>query len=253
MTGDANANTATSTSTNIKGILLAGAIGIAWFLTLVVGLGLDLAWPPPAVLVLAVVVRGLLQTGLFIVGHDAMHGLLLPAAPRLNRLLGTLVLGLYAGLPYRACRANHLRHHSAPGTAQDPDFCAEGLRSPLLWYARFLGGYLSLPQMTVLLTAWGVLAVQTTPLHVLVFCILPLLLSSVQLFLVGTYLPHRRQREPMDHHHAVSLDLPEWLSLLACFHFGYHWEHHAYPHLAWYQLPCSRSTRVGPGPAIRSD
>ena len=33
----------------------------------------------------------------------------------------------------------------------------------------------------------------------------------------------------------ASLDWPAWLSLLACFHFGYHREHHDRPDLAWFE------------------
>ncbi|MFO7630476.1 MAG: fatty acid desaturase [Prochlorococcaceae cyanobacterium] len=206
---------------------------------------------PPALLLLGVVCCSLFQTGLFIVGHDAMHGLLLPAHPRLNHRLGALVLALYASLPYGRCRDNHLLHHLAPGSQQDPDFCPSGF-SPFRWYVRFLSGYLRPAQMLRLLAAWGVLALVATPLQVLLFCTLPLLLSSVQLFVVGTYLPHRLPCGPDDPHHAISLDLPEWLSLLACFHFGYHREHHAFPELAWYQLPLCRRTRGSDGYTIKS-
>ena len=74
----------------------------------------------------------------------------------------------------------------------------------------------------------------------LVAWILPLLLSALQLFVVGTVLPHRRAEACGNRHRAESLALPPWLSLLACYHFGYHWEHHAFPHLAWHQLPQAR-------------
>ena len=70
---------------------------------------------------------------------------------------------------------------------------------------------------------------------------LPLLLSSLQLFVVGTYLPHRSSRvRSRDRHQAASLAWPPALSLLACFHFGYHWEHHHNPSLPWYRLPDRR-------------
>jgi beta-carotene ketolase (CrtW type) len=55
----------------------------------------------------------------------------------------------------------------------------------------------------------------------------------MQLFLVGTYLPHRRHASDGP----ISLAWPGWLSLLACYHFGYHREHHEQPGLAWFELP----------------
>lgn len=235
-----------------KGILLAAAILGAWGISLVALLAQDPAQLSPGLLLVAVLLRSLCQTGLFIVGHDAMHGLLLPAHAGWNHRFGALALALYGALPYELCRRNHLRHHGAPGTDQDPDFCAEGAPSPVAWYVRFLRGYLSVPQMLLLLSGWGLLAVVATPGQVLLFCTVPLLLSSLQLFVVGTYLPHRQQPQPGDPHHAISLDLPEWASLLACFHFGYHWEHHAYPQLAWHQLPLSRRSRGGDCYAIGS-
>jgi beta-carotene ketolase (CrtW type) len=81
----------------------------------------------------------------------------------------------------------------------------------------------------------------TAIVRVLLFTTLPLLLSSLQLFVFGTYLPHRVQRHPKRHAHPISLDLPPWLSLLACFHFGYHREHHDNPGLSWYELPAVRA------------
>jgi beta-carotene ketolase (CrtW type) len=79
---------------------------------------------------------------------------------------------------------------------------------------------------------------------VLLFCTVPLLISSLQLFLFGTYLPHRQQRWPACAAQPCSLDLPVWLSLLACFHFGYHREHHDHPNLRWFELPRVRASRT---------
>ena len=60
----------------------------------------------------------------------------------------------------------------------------------------------------------------------------------MQLFLFGTYLPHRSKGALHASSHAVqSLGYPHCLSLLACYHFGYHWEHHAYPAVPWFRLP----------------
>jgi beta-carotene ketolase (CrtW type) len=236
-----------------RGQILALLIAAAWFTSLAVGLWLPWRHLPLgelAVLVLVVVpVRTLLQTGLFIVAHDAMHRLLVPRREPLNDRLGALALALYGALPYGRCRRQHGLHHHHAGGPHDPD--GPGVGSPWLpaWYGRFMGRYLNPGQMALLLVAWGLLAWATSIQAVLLVCTLPLLLSSLQLFVVGTYLPHRRQAHDWDgstldgsmaDQAVISLALPEWLSLLACFHFGYHREHHQAPQLGWHQLPAQR-------------
>ncbi|MFU8884339.1 MAG: fatty acid desaturase [Cyanobacteriota bacterium] len=221
-----------------RGLRLSALIVTAWLLSLGSLLSVapgQLPWPAVAG---AVLLRTLLQTGLFIVGHDAMHRVLLPERQAWNDRLGALVLALYAALPYGRCRTNHQHHHQHTATAADPDFHADSRAGALGWYLHFMAGYLTLRQMAWLLGAWGVLAVATGSwLNVLLYCTLPLLLSSLQLFLFGTYLPHRQQRQPLARPFPESLHWPVWLSLLACFHFGYHREHHDAPGLAWFQLP----------------
>ena len=228
------------------GLPLAAGLAAAWLLTLLSLLAIGAESLPAWAVVIAVLLRTQLQTGLFIIGHDAMHGVLWPARPRLNHRLGALALACYAALPYRRCRHNHQLHHSRQATDADPDFASRRHPGLLRWYGRFMAGYLNPLQMIGLLGGWAALAgllqaSQRSGLaDVLLFCTLPLLLSSLQLFVVGTYLPHRRQRAPHGERQPRSLDLPAWLSLLACFHFGYHREHHDNPALAWHQLPAAR-------------
>jgi beta-carotene ketolase (CrtW type) len=238
------------------GLALAAAILLGWLINLagLLSIGVSqLAFPE---LALALAARTLLQTGLFILGHDAMHGVLVPNQPRWNDRLGALCLGLYAALPYGPCRLNHQRHHHAEATSRDPDFHPDPRAGVLRWYLRFMGGYLSTPQMARLLGGWFLLAVvihqsgdagwMRAGSDVLILCTLPLLLSSLQLFAVGTYLPHRNQRLAADSlgqrpPGATSLYLPVWASLLACYHFGYHREHHDNPGVPWFALPRHRS------------
>jgi beta-carotene ketolase (CrtW type) len=219
-----------------RGLLLAALISVGWLASLGC-LWFDLTSMAPGWLLLAVLVRSVLQTGLFIIGHDAMHGVLVPGSSSLNDRIGAGVLGLYAALPYGLCLRKHQLHHRHSGTPQDPDWHAAGESSALAWYQHFMAGYLRPGQMTALLLGWAGLAWCSSASAVLLFCTLPLLLSSLQLFVVGTYLPHRQSNDATNDHRATSLDLAEWLSLLACFHFGYHLEHHQSPELAWHQLP----------------
>lgn len=248
------------------GLALAALIVVAWLATLLVLLQVDLTtllatghltpaqelahghlpatWIAAAGVGTEILVRTFLQTGLFIVAHDAMHGSLIPARPRLNHRLGHLALTLYACLPYADCLRKHRQHHQAPGSPCDPDF-HDGVRShPISWYLHFMRGYLSTPQIVLLAAAWTCTAAlmsptaPTLPLNIVVFWIVPLVLSSVQLFVFGTYLPHSHGQVGDGATHRVeSLPLPALISLLSCYHFGFHWEHHQHPEAAWYELP----------------
>ena len=230
---------------------------VGWVVSVAGLLGWDLTATPSArpvfwlTLLLAIVGRTLLQTGLFIVGHDAMHGVLWRERPVANDLLGSLALGMYAALPYQDCSCNHQHHHQFTASAADPDFHWDPGSGPMVWYARFMTGYLTWGQMGRLLATWTILALiachwaPTGWLNVLLFCTVPLLVSSLQLFVFGTYLPHRGQRLPLLRPHADSLELPPWLSLMTCFHFGYHREHHEAPQLAWFELPAQRARSRG--------
>lgn len=228
------------------GLWLGALILSCWLASLLGLLSLPPGKLPWQFLLAAVLVRTLLQTGLFIVGHDAMHRVLVAEKVALNDRLGSIALGLYGALPYGNCRINHNHHHNFQASGDDPDFHRDSGAGALGWYLGFMARYLTARQMASLLSYWGLLALYAccfSPagwVNVLWFCTLPLLLSSIQLFVFGTYLPHRGQRAPWNRPSADSLDLPVWLSLLACFHFGYHREHHDFPGLAWFQLPNQR-------------
>lgn len=230
------------TSTTRRGLLLAAGLLLGWLGSALLLSTSPFQWPP-ALVVLAVLLRTVLQTGLFIVAHDAMHGSLWPGRPRANRLLGQAALMLYAALPYERCQRNHGLHHRHAGTAEDPDHHPAAAPGFWRWYGRFMASYLGIGQLTLLVGGWLVamgLAARlwSAPLAtVVLYGAMPLLFSSLQLFVVGTYLPHRGASGP---HRARSLAWPEWLSLLGCFHFGYHLEHHAFPDLPWHQLPAAR-------------
>jgi beta-carotene ketolase (CrtW type) len=77
--------------------------------------------------------------------------------------------------------------------------------------------------------------------NLLAFWALPAILSSLQLFLWGTWLPHRHDGNPFaDRHNARSDPRGTAATLLTCFHFGLHREHHLHPAVPWWRLPSVR-------------
>jgi beta-carotene ketolase (CrtW type) len=187
-----------------------------------------------------VAVQTWLSVGLFIVAHDAIHGSLAPGRPRLNRAIGQLCLGLYAGFRYGRLARNHHRHHDSSGTEGDPDFHPGAPRQFWPWFLRFFRTYFGLFEFAVLTVclAVAVFVLRASVANMLVFWAVPALLSALQLFVFGTWLPHRHG-EPgfRDAHNARSNGFGPVLSLLTCFHFGRHHEHHLFPFLPWWRLP----------------
>ena len=228
-----------------RGLQLAALIGSTWLLSLAFTLSIDLnlSGISPLLTTILVLLRAFLHTGLFIVAHDAMHGSLAPGRSDLNRIIGTLCLFLYAGLCYQSCRRNHSLHHLAAATSADPDFRSQPGQSVIGWYWQFLNNYLNTRQIATLACIWLVyykLAGLANPeplCNLLVFCVVPLILSSLQLFIVGTWLPHNDNSTECGTSSPKSLRLHPLLSFAACYHFGYHLEHHGFPSTPWFQLP----------------
>lgn len=188
-------------------------------------------------------VLSFLGTGLFITAHEAMHGLVFPEHPRLNKVVGALALRLFALFDYRKLLAAHKLHHGHPASEHDPDF-HDGRGNFFLWFFQFLKRYMTWAQ----LLGMSLIAISMEHLlkipkaNIYLFWVLPLWTATFQLFFFGTYLPHRVSRAGFkDDHRARSNEYPTWLSLLTCYHFGYHWEHHQYPFVPWWRLPLARS------------
>lgn len=233
----------------LPGLLLAGAIGAGW---LAVHIGCIFFWTwsaatiPAAIAV--VMAQTWLSTGLFIVAHDCMHGSLVPDRPRVNRAIGTAALGAYAGLSFATLLPQHHAHHAAPGTEHDPDFHVGAPRHGPRWFAAFVRTYYTHTQIgRITLAASVYLLLGASLANILVFWAIPALLALVQLFVFGTYLPHRHEAAPFaDRHQARSTALSPLASLVTCFHFGgYHHEHHLHPGTPWWRLPSLRAPRAG--------
>ncbi len=230
--------------TRLLGVGIALLVIGGWVVCLALSLsGVVSSWAGQGALV---VVNTLLSTGLFITAHDAMHGVVLPGSARVNRAVGQVALGVYAAFAFQPLFEAQHRHNRRPARADDPDY-HDGERPGFVrWYLRFMRRYLTLGQVVRLAVVFNVLVhvLGVPEARVLLLWVLPLLLSTTQLFYFGTYRTHR---EPAggypDAHRSTSNDFPVWLSFLTCFHFGYHHEHHANPQAPWWRLPAERAKR----------
>lgn len=239
-----------SRNDTLIGLTLSGLIVVAWLAVHVTSIffvdwGAGLNWlAAPFV----VAVQCWLSVGLFIVAHDTMHGSLAPQYPWLNCAIGRFCVFIYAGFSYENLYENHHAHHRHAGTVDDPDFDVEHSSTFWPWYVKFFRHYFGWREFGVLFV---VVAIYLFILRerfptMLVFWALPALLSSVQLFYFGTYRPHRIDEIPFeDQHRARSNDFGPLLSLLTCFHFGYHHEHHDKPWVPWWKLPSHRKPIAG--------
>jgi beta-carotene/zeaxanthin 4-ketolase len=189
-----------------------------------------------------------LMVGMFIVAHDAMHGSLAPAAPKLGAAIGAAMLFLYAGFGWRRMRDAHFDHHRHVGSDRDPDFNADNPRDFWPWYFTFLKRYFGPMSViwvsSVVLVYW--LAFDVPMLNVSLLYGYPAIASSFQLFAFGTWRPHRHLAGERfaDRHNARTNDFGPLASLFSCFHFGYHHEHHLSPGTPWWGLPAAHRRYV---------
>lgn len=174
-------------------------------------------------------------TGLFITGHDAMHGTV-SRNRFINQSIGYLVVFLYAGMWYKSLIKFHALHHMYPGTGEDPDY-SEGSQNFFVWWFRFMIHYVTWIQLIIMAVIYNVLTIWFDPWPVVVFWIIPAVLSTFQLFYFGTYIPHRQPHsEEMGPHKARTLRKGHLWAMLSCYFFGYHREHHESPRTPWWKL-----------------
>jgi beta-carotene/zeaxanthin 4-ketolase len=234
-----------------SGIFIPLSLFLLWLGSLICLLSLDISQITTLGLVPAVFVRTFLHTGLFITAHDAMHRTVFPQNRQVNDLIGAIATTAYALLSFQTLAQKHRLHHQHPASSDDPDFCedqdCESHQNASYWYLKFMGGYLDGKQLRILLV--GMVLIFTTlslGFHIsvsnlILFWVLPILLSSIQLFYFGTFLPHRRSTKGYrDRHRSRSSNYSIFWSFITCYHFGYHWEHHEFPHLPWYMLPSAK-------------
>lgn len=232
----------------VLGILIPLIIISLWLSNLIFILFINISDLTIFSLIGSIILRTFLQTGLFITAHDAMHGAISPDRRKINDLIGSIATTCYAFLAYRNLQEKHTMHHRYPASKGDPDFHESSDYSILSWYFKFIWGYLDQRQTWIVLTgiifaiALLKLGFDVSNFNLILFWILPMVLSSFQLFYFGTFLPHRQPPQGYrDRHRASSTGYSVLWSFVTCYHFGYHWEHHEYPNSPWYKLPALRS------------
>ena len=201
--------------------------------------------------ILLVVVEIYLYTGIFITAHDAMHSLILPSYPLINKYIGILCVQLYAFFDYNLLLKAHNKHHSFVGELyHDPDYHEykydKEWKIVIVWFCGFMKEYLSIKPL--LFRAWFyiifTLYYDYSHFHINLFWSLPSILSSMQLWYFGTYLVHRRNYgnyngNNIENEHNAYTDYSRsiWYHIFTCYCFGIHYEHHKYPYIPWWYLP----------------
>lgn len=217
------------------GVFIAIFIIIFWLLHLSFTLFLVDVKPDNPWLYFHVFLQTYLYTGLFITGHDAMHGVVANNR-KINNFFGYLVTTLFAFLSFKVLAKKHYLHHRFPATADDPDFYTKS-NNFVLWWFSFMKNYTTWWQIVLMAATFNILLIWFTEAQLLVFWVLPAILSTLQLFFFGTYLPHKQPFSPeMQPHNSRSQNKNHVWAMLSCYFFGYHWEHHNSPTTPWWRL-----------------
>lgn len=217
------------------GVIIALLIILLWGGHLIFSLLVVEINPGNPLLYLHILIQTFLYTGLFITAHDAMHGAV-ARNRKLNNFLGNLSTTLYAFLSYKKLSRKHYLHHRFPATDQDPDFSPVS-NNFFVWWFNFMKNYITWWQMLLMAVVFNVFLIWFEETRIIVFWVIPPILSTFQLFFFGTYLPHRKPfSEDMNPHNSRSLPENHFIAMFSCYYFGYHWEHHQSPTTPWWKL-----------------
>jgi len=184
---------------------------------------------------LHILIQAFLYTGLFITGHDAMHGSVAKNR-KVNDVIGHISTTLFAFLSFRVLAKKHYMHHLYPASEKDPDFSVKS-NNFFVWWFSFMRNYTTWWQIILMAITFNILLIWFDEFQVIFFWVLPAVISTFQLFFFGTWLPHRRPlTEEMKPYNARTLRKNHFLAMISCYFFGYHWEHHQSPTTPWWRL-----------------
>jgi beta-carotene ketolase (CrtW type) len=229
-----------------KGIAIALTIMFAWAGHLAYALTLDVFAIRPLQGAFHLALQTFLFTGLFITAHDAMHGAVCRHYRGLNHFLGIAAVRLYALFSYKKLWYKHWEHHRHVATPHsDPDFHDGEHTGFVRWYVHFLMNYIGWQQLVGMAILFNIMQhlLHIPAQTIILFWVVPSLLSTIQLFYFGTYLPHKEPNPRVpdggytNRHRCRTNNFSTFLSFLTCYHFGYHYEHHEFPATPWWRLP----------------
>jgi len=172
-----------------------------------------------------------LYTGLFITAHDAMHRTISPDHLKLNNVIGQVCTALYAAFSFKKLNTKHHEHHRFVHTDKDPDYHSGNF---FAWYYHFILQYISWRQILTMAVIYNVLKIWVAESNLLIFWVVPSLLSTLQLFYFGTYLPHKGEHDNV--YQSSTQSKNHWFAFFSCYFFGYHYEHHDSPATPWWKL-----------------
>ncbi|SKB62243.1 fatty acid desaturase [Daejeonella lutea] len=211
------------------GVFAAFTIIGAWLVSIIFLMDMQLSFSNPMIY-LMILVQMHLYTGLFITAHDAMHGTV-SSNKLLNNVIGQLCTILYACFPFKKLYIKHHEHHAHVHTDNDPDY-HQG--SFIVWYFNFIREYISWWQIVLMAIIFNILKLWVAESNLLLFWVLPSLLSTLQLFYFGTWVPHHGEHD--NEYQSRSQGKNHIVAFLSCYFFGYHYEHHDSPGTPWWRL-----------------
>ncbi|MGV8877787.1 MAG: fatty acid desaturase [Sphingobacteriaceae bacterium] len=211
------------------GIAVALVVVASWLISIFLLMRWEVNYANPW-LYFFVLLQMHLYTGLFITAHDAMHGTV-SSDKNVNNTIGQVCTFLYAAFWYPQLFKKHHLHHRHVHADGDPDFHQGNFMS---WYFTFIRNYLSIWQVVFMAILFNVIKIWISQENLILFWVVPSLLSTLQLFYFGTYLPHRGEHD--NRHQSRSQRKNHLLAFFSCYFFGYHYEHHDHPEIPWWKL-----------------
>lgn len=213
-----------------KGLFIGWGIILLWATSLIFLLQTELNWSNPLTY-LGVLIQMHLYTGLFITAHDAMHGIV-SSNKKWNKITGLVAALLFSYNFYWKLFPKHHEHHRYVATDKDPDYHPSG--KFLIWYLSFIKQYVTVWQILLMAVTFNILKLFLPTENLIVFWMAPAILSTLQLFFFGTYLPHMGESD--NKHHSNSQKQNHVWAFISCYFFGYHFEHHDSPGTPWWRL-----------------